>query len=307
MKKALVLGISGTFGSHVAQALVAKGWQIKAMVRHPEKMSTTSGIEFVKGDAANYDDVYNAANDVDLIVYGVNPANYDWEDKALPWLDVTARVAEERKLCIVFPGNVYIFDPSKTSTINEASAQSPIRRKGQIRQQMEQRLKHASENGAQVIIFRMGDFIAPNAKNSWITHVISNGKNKISISAPGNANLKHSWAYAPDCAKAIAQLCESLPQLESFNVFHFKGYQISVNDIAAAVSSKSNKPVKTSRFPWWTLQPLRLFLTGVRGIFEMRYLWQQELNLDDTKLQQTLNHNVPHTPLSVALVESKLI
>jgi NADP-dependent 3-hydroxy acid dehydrogenase YdfG len=38
MKKALVMGITGGFGGHVAQALADRGWSLKALLRDPAKL-----------------------------------------------------------------------------------------------------------------------------------------------------------------------------------------------------------------------------------------------------------------------------
>ncbi|PCH99922.1 MAG: hypothetical protein COB79_06425, partial [Zetaproteobacteria bacterium] len=113
-KRVLILGISGTFGRYVAQALEDKGWQVKTMMRDVKKLPIQfEGIEVVQGDASNYYDVKLATKGVTMLVYGVNPANYDWENKALPWLDVSARVAEEQGLTIIFPGNIYNYNPDR--------------------------------------------------------------------------------------------------------------------------------------------------------------------------------------------------
>ena len=96
MKTALVMGITGGFGGHVARELASHGWQIRALTRDPKKLPiNTPAIEAVSGDAANIADVRKAARGVDLIVYGVNAPYPEWEAKVVPWLDVTATVAEE--------------------------------------------------------------------------------------------------------------------------------------------------------------------------------------------------------------------
>ena len=303
MKTALILGITGVFGRHTALALQATGWKIKAMMREPKPVDEFNNMDIVKGDVANYTDVKHAAENIDLIVYGISPPNYDWEGKVVEWLDVCASVAEEKQLAIVFPGNVYNFDPNEMNTIDETSPQHPITSKGELRKEMEQRLARAAKNGAQVIILRMGDYIAPNAKQSWISHIIQHRKTKIKISSPGDINLKRTWAYVPDAAKTAAMLCEKLGDLPAFNVFHFKGYQASIADIATTVSSISDKPVTIKQYPWWALYMVRPFLSAVRGIFEMRYLWNIELNMQDEKLKKTLA-NIPSTPLKEALSRS---
>lgn len=307
MKKVLVLGISGTFGKHVARALKARGWAIKAMLRDERKLPDEfSGIETVQGDASRYSDVKQAADGVSMLVYGISPDNYDWEDKALPWLDVSARVAEEFSLTIIYPGNIYNYNPDEVSLIDETSPQHPICRKGEIRQHMELRLEKAAKHGAKVILLRMGNFIATPPLQSWLPMIIKAKKNQYVLQSPDDKHVKHAWAYMPDAAEVVAMLVEKSHELEAYSTFQFKGYEISMVELAQTIKETSGKPVVIKAFPWWFLHILRPFLVAIRGAFEMRYLWQHELLLNDVKLRSTLG-NIPQTPLAKALVDSGYI
>jgi len=303
MKKVLILGIRGTFGKHVAEAMQAEGWQLKAMLRDKSKLPKQfADIETVQGDASVYNDVERAAKDVTAIVYGISPDNYDWEDKALPWLEVTARVAARRKLTVIFPGNIYSYNPQQFTLLDENTAHSPIRRKGEIRQAMEFALQQATSGGAKVLILRMGDFIAPKPLQGMLPNMLSDKGNKVVLQSPGDKDLSHAWAYVPDAAKTVALLMNKIDTLPAFSVFHFKGYSHSVSEMAREIQTKTGKKVVVKAFPWWFLNILRPFMVAIRGLFEMRYLWQHELLLDDSKLQKILD-DVPHTPLGKALVE----
>ncbi|KAA3620343.1 MAG: NAD-dependent epimerase/dehydratase family protein, partial [Proteobacteria bacterium] len=69
MKKALVIGVTGGFGEHVAAALLDKGWHVKALVRDPAKRAGLArGIKVVHGDARRIEDVRRAADGVDVLV-----------------------------------------------------------------------------------------------------------------------------------------------------------------------------------------------------------------------------------------------
>ncbi|MDH5232132.1 MAG: NAD(P)H-binding protein [Gammaproteobacteria bacterium] len=308
MRTALVMGITGSFGAAVAQALAAQGWSIKALVREPAKcVMAISQLELVQGDASNIEDVRCAAQGVQLMVYGVNPSNYDWEHKALPWLDVAAQVAEEFKLSLVFPGNVYVLNPAHGSEFDEQALLQPISRKGEIRLCMEQRLEQASRHGARIIIFRMGDFIGCDAKSSWMPFLIKQNDRGIVLLAPGPMDIEHSYAYLPDAAKTVALLCDKTEQLKTFNVFHFRGHRFSFTHLAQVIRQNSNLKVKQKKFVWWPIQLLAPVVTLFRGMNEMAYLWSHVVNLNEQHLQQVLGVAIPHTDLYQALCQSKLI
>ena len=308
MKQVLILGITGGFGSHVAQALARQGWGIKAMLRDPRKLPQRfRGADVVKGDAANIDDVRRAAEGVDTIVYGVNPPGYKWDGIVLPLLENTARVAEENGQTIVFPGNVYVFDPNDGPEFDEHSPFHPVSSRGRMRKEMEERLKRTSERGAQVIIIRMGDFIAPEVPGNWMNHLVRKSKTGYALAVTGPCDLAHTWAYLPDAARATAELVGKKEGLAPFNIFHFRGYRATFIDIANAIQEATGKKVKLGKFPWIAIRLLAPFNTMFSGLVEMRYLWTREINLSDGKIQKVLGKPLPRTPLSDALIETGLL
>ena len=305
MKTALIMGINGGFGSNVAEALARQGWQLRALMRDPTKLPERfKGAEVVKGNASNIDDVRQASENIDLIVYAVNPPNYNWENKALPWLDITATVAEEKGLNIVFPGNVYALNPANGPEFDEESIIDPITSKGRIRQAMEVRLKTASQNGAKIVIIRCGDFIGKNLPSTWLEYLINKTKRGTKLLIPGDANLIHSWAYLPDVALAVTEITNKLDKLPAFNVFHFKGLQFSLNNLAESIKQVTGKEVVMKKFPWFIIKVMGVFSVLYAGLFEMRYLWENEINLNDKKLNTLLGHDSAITPLNQILSEN---
>jgi nucleoside-diphosphate-sugar epimerase len=308
MKTALVLGITGGFGGHVAEALARNGWRLRALLRDiarlPERFRD---VEAIAGDASRIDDVRHAADGTQLIVYGINAPYHQWDNTVLPWLDVTAQVAEARRLMIVFPGNVYNFDPADGPIFDEHAPMHPVTPKGRLRQAMEARLRRASENGARVLVVRAGNFIGAHAHSTWLRHLIKPARHGYALSAAGPRDVRHAWAYLPDVAATIAELLEQPAALPVFSVFHFRGYEASFDDFAAAIQQASGKAVAMKRFPWWLMRMAAPFSPWIRSLFEMRYLWQHAVHLDESRLAAALPMPVPHTPLPVALLQSGLV
>jgi len=308
MKTALVMGITGGFGGHVAQALARQGWAIRALLRDPAKLPARfRGADVVQGDAGDIGDVRRAADGVDIIVYGVNPPNYRWDGIVLPLLENTATVAEENGQTIVFPGNVYVFDPNDGPEFDEKSPIHPVSTRGQMRMEMEQRLRLASQRGARVIIVRMGDFIAADAPSTWMGHLIKKTRKGYALTVTGPRDLTHTWAYLPDAARATADLVAQRESLDPFSVFNFRGYRLTFAELATTIREATGKKVTISKFPWLVLRLLAPFSAMYGGLVEMRYLWNREINLSDQRMQQVLGKNIPHTPLADVLVESGLI
>ena len=311
MKTALIMGITGGFGGHVADALARDGWQIRALMRDPAKLPDRfADAQAVRGDASNVEEVRAAVGGADLIVYGVNAPYPKWEGTVVPMLDVAATVAEEQGATILFPGNVYSLNPEDGSRyrdgLDESAPIDPPTRKGELRAQMEARLREAANNGARVIVVRAGDFIGRGA-SSWVQYTIKRTRQGYTVNAPSDPGLVHTYANLPDMAQVAADLVARQDELPAFNVFHLKGYRVNYRDIAAAIEQASGRPVKIGRFPWWLMRLVSPFSPLVRSLLEMRYLWQVELNLDDRKLREFYGRPVQYTPLAEALVDAGVI
>lgn len=307
MERALIIGATGGFGGHTAAALLADGWQVRALMRDPGKSPDwLSGIEPFAGDASRIDDVRRAAEGMDIVVYGANVPYPRWAREALPLLEPTATIAEEMQLTLVFPGNVYGYDPADGPEFGESAPMRPVSRKGAIRQHMEQRLETASRRGAQVILLRAGDFIGDHCRGNWINALVKPTRRGFRLLYPGPAELEHTWANLPDVGRAISGLLARRENLPTWAPFHCAGYRASFAQLAEAASRASGKPVVLRPFAWWQMRLLSPFLPFVRELREMRYLWQHKVNLDEERLRTALSGQVPHTPLPDALLAAGL-
>jgi nucleoside-diphosphate-sugar epimerase len=301
---ALVIGATGGIGGEVATLLAARGWTVRAMHRRPEEAARTGpqGLEWVAGDAMSAADVAAAARGASLIVHAVNPPGYrNWAGTVLPMLDNTIAAAKAQGARIIFPGSVYNFGTDAFPSLTEASPQHPFTRKGALRKEMEQRLEAASKEGARALIVRAGDFFGPVAtNNNWIGHMVAQGKPVTAVTYPGPRAIPHAWAYLPDMAQAIVDLAEREAGLEAFAVFHFRGHQMTGDEMVAAYSRIAGRKLPVRAFPWLAVSAISPFVEMLRELLEMRYLWKTPVLLDNAKLVETLGAE-PHTLLDTAL------
>ena len=307
-RTALIIGAAGSFGAHATIALIKHGWTIRALARDPAAARSKAGdrmpIDWIKGDAMNAPDVLAAANGVRLIVHAVNPPGYkNWRGLAVPMLNASIAAAKATGARLVLPGNVYNFAPDAGPLIGEDAPQNPLTRKGKIRVEMEESLREATRNGAKALILRAGDFFGPAAPNSsfaWLT-TRRNGRVR-SVYNAGPAHVGHAYAYLPDLGEALAQILDREDDLADFETFHFGGHWLAPSGQLAtairAVTSQPKPPIRS--FPWALVLALSPFVEMFRELFEMRYLWQQPIGLDNTKLVAFLGAE-PHTPLTTAV------
>jgi nucleoside-diphosphate-sugar epimerase len=308
-KVALVLGASGGVGGEVAASLLRRGWRVTALARNPDAAKSgwpkgLAGPDWVRGDAMDGASVLAAAQGAAVIVHAVNPPGYrDWATLVPVMLENTIAAARATGARIVLPGTVYNFGPDSFDHPDETARQAPITRKGAIRVKMEQRLKAAAEDGTPCLIVRAGDFFGPRAASNWFSQgLVQPGKPVKAITYPGRRGVGHQWAYLPDVAETIVRLLERGEDLAPFEVFHMEGvWDADGGRMIAAIRkalARSDLPVRA--FPWWLTVLVAPFMTTMREVQEMRYLWQVPLRMRNDRLVGFLGEE-PHTPLDVAV------
>jgi nucleoside-diphosphate-sugar epimerase len=296
MNTVLVLGATGGIGGAVARTFLARGWRVRALSRDAATAARKlPALEWIQGDAMNAPDVLAAAQGASVIIHGVNPPGYrDWDKVVLPMVDNTIAAARAVGARIVLPGTVYNFGPDAFPTLTEDSPQHPETRKGAIRVELERRLAAA---GVPVIIVRAGDFFGPNA--GWFSAMVTAGKPVTTIKNPARAGVGHQWAYVPDVAETMVRLVERADRLPPFAVYHMAGfYDADGTEMVAAIQRVAGGTAKP--FPWWMVPLAAPFMTLMRELREMRYLWLEPLRMPNDRLVAELGQE-PHTPIDEAL------
>ncbi|EGU57388.1 hypothetical protein VINI7043_04700 [Vibrio nigripulchritudo ATCC 27043] len=305
-KSALVLGITGGFGRYVALALKNEGWKVTGITRSKAKLdSELMQFNIVEGDATNIEFLSKIAIGQDVLVYGLNPEYHLWSKYCKQWLNTSLEVALKHQLKLVFPANVYNYDPERSPTICEETAFSPVSSKGTLRVEMENQIKNFCLAGGNALLIRAGDFIAQNAPSAWFNFLVEMKADKTILQLPSDDSITHSWAYLPDLANVVTKLLER-EETQGLETYHYAGLNITFREIERSLQKIRGLPVKTKRFPWWALAIIGLFSYQMRAVREMRYLWQKPLALDDTKLQNALEGTVLQRSLDEVIADLEL-
>lgn len=300
VRTALVLGATGGIGFEVAAALAARGWAVRALHRTPDKARAAApGYAWMPGDAMDAESVAAAARGCAVIVHAVNPPGYrNWRGLALPMLRNTIGAAQATGATILMPGNVYNYGPDAFPTLREDSPQNPRTRKGLVRKEMEQMLATAGMMGVRSVVVRAGDFFGPRKGQNWFAKgLVQAGKPLTGVRYPGRAKAGHAWAYLPDLAETMVRLVERAESFPPHETFHFRGHVFEPGvAIVDAIRQASGRPnLKLRHFPWPLAYLAAPFVTFMREMLEMRYLWEETVLLDNRKLVGVLGEE-PHTP-----------
>lgn len=307
----LVLGATGGIGGEVTRQLRDAGWTVRALRRRQAQDATREGgILWLRGDAMQASDVARAAQGCGVIVHAVNPPGYKrWNELVLPMIDNALAAAMAERATIMLPGTVYNYGPDAFALVAEDAPQHPATRKGAIRVELERRIAAATRAGARAIILRAGDFFGPRSGNNWLGQgLVRPGRPVRNVLLPGDAGVGHQWAYLPDVARTMVQLLERCDTLEPFARFHFGGHwdvdgRAMGETIQRVVQRRCGTAPQLRRFPWTLVRIASPFVTTLRELLEMRYLWQQELRLDNRRLHALLGSE-PHTPLERAVEDT---
>jgi nucleoside-diphosphate-sugar epimerase len=298
--KALILGATGGIGHEAAQALLRHGWTVTALTRR--RMAGGGPIAWIAGDAMIAADVARAASGVDIIIHAANPPGYrNWRGLAIPMLQNAIAAAKASGARLIYPGSVYVYGPDAWPLAAEDAPQHPRTRKGTIRVEMEKMLAAESQRGLRYLTVRAGDFFGPHAPSSWVASVmLAGGKTLRAIRTPERPGVGHAWAYLPDLAETIALLTAREAELGPAETVHFAGHVLQGRQMAEAVSRAMGGTLPVRPFPWALVYAAAPFMTMMRELIEMRYLWRETILLDNAKLLTFLGAE-PHTPLDTAI------
>lgn len=207
MKKALVLGASGSMGYAIVNELCGRGIHVVAFARNKERLgalfSGNKHVEVVAGDVFIKEDIMNAAKDVDIIFHAVNIPYSDWEKQQEKLLINILEVSKHYCIKIGIVDNIYAYGRQGEGLVKEEAKKRPHTKKGKIRLQLEELAKQAN---VRMFIAHFPDFYGPNAESTLVHHTLKGIlANKMS-SFVGDKKIAREYIFTPDGAKAMVEL-----------------------------------------------------------------------------------------------------
>ncbi len=279
-KTVLVLGATGRFGRHAAEAFWNAGWTVRLFDRA-------------------HDDLMTQAQGADIIVAAWNPPYHLWEQE-LPGLHTRIQAAARSSgAAVLLPGNVYVYGPDTAKPWSETTRQAPPTALGRIRKQVEQSYR---DSGVQTILLRSGDFLDTERDGGWLDKVLMSRVSRGQLLYPGDADTLHAWAFLPDLARAAEHLARRKINLGQFEEIIFPGCAITGHQFAQHISQALHHDIKVHRMNWLPLRLAAPFWPLVRGLLEMRYLWDLPHSLQSERLAE-LCPDYRETPLDEALTQ----
>jgi nucleoside-diphosphate-sugar epimerase len=296
----LVLGAAGRLGFAAAEAFRDADWSVKGLVRPGAAWRAPRGIDIIETNDRAV--AVKEARGTDIVLHALNAPYTGWAQHALPLAYSAIEAAEQSGATLMFPGNVYNFGAGMPPVLDEATPTQATSRKGKLRNEIELRLREASERGVRTIILRAGDFFG-RGRGSWFDLILIKELGKNRITYPGPLDVMHEWTYLPDYIEALMRLAEIRATLGPFETFGFPGHAVSGQEFISAIAKASGRALKVGHINWWMMRTIGSIWKMGRELSEIGYLWQVPHRIDGSKLAAVIG-DVPHTPLNTAVARS---
>lgn len=274
----LVLGASGRFGRHSAEAFWNAGWAVRLFDRRT-------------------DDLVRAADGADVIVNGLNPAYPDWAADVPRLTESVIQAARSSDATVIFPGNVYVFGEETEAPFHPDTPHDAANPLGRIRVEMEAAYKEA---GVRTIVLRAGDFLDTEPSGNWFDKIMVAQLSRGTLVYPGPLDRKHAWAFLPDLARAAAELAEKRDALPAFADVPFPGYTMTGHEMTDALGFALGRDLRVRPMGWLALRVLAPVWPMGRALVEMSYLWRKPHSLAPETFDSLLP-DFQSTPIDVAL------
>jgi nucleoside-diphosphate-sugar epimerase len=275
----------GPVGSTTAEALVARGHQVRVLSRSGGRSTDT--VEHRQVDATDADALASAARGAAALYNAVNPAYHRW---ATDWPPVAAALlaaAERTGAVLVTMSNLYGYGrPSGPMTTDTPLAATDV--KGRVRIRMWTDALAAHEAGrVRVTEARAADFVGPQvpAAHSHLARQLPALRAGRRAWVIGDPDAPRSWAYLPDVAATLATLGTDERALG--RAWHVpsaapRSQRQALADLAGAMSSPGHPvpPIRVSSVPWPVLRTVGLVVPMMREVVDVRHQFDQEFVID---------------------------
>jgi len=299
-----ILGASGTIGKLLAKELTSYTDRIRLVCRHPVRVNETD--ELFPADLFEPGSVDRAVegSDVVYLVVGLQYKLKVWEEEWPELMRETIEACLKHDSRLVFFDNVYMYDKDFISDMTEDTPVNPSSRKGAVRKHINEMLfKAIKEKNLKALIARSADFYGPDNKNNFITQMVLNNLNKGKKAMWFvSSDLKHSFTYTPDAAKATALLGNTTDAYGQIWHLPTDKRKITGKEIITMIANEFGAEPGITILPKWMLLLLGIFIPVMREMPEMMYQYDRDYYFNSSKF--TSRFGISATPYEVGVKET---
>lgn len=262
MASCLVLGGAGFIGSHITEALVQSGHQVKVFDRpHVDRLALLprEGVEVFTGDFLNPYALASALRGTDIVFHLVsttlpktsndNPV-YDVESNVIGSLRLIALCREHavRKVVFVSSGGT-VYGIPKSLPVTEDHPTDPICSYGIHKLALEKYLQLAHRlYGLEYCILRPANLYGPGQRldvsQGAVAVFLDRALQGLPIEIWGDGSVVRDYVYVDDAVDAILKAARYTGAQRIFNIGSGKG--TSLNQLVAEIEKLLGRPIKVN-------------------------------------------------------------
>ena len=292
---------TGPLGRYTAEALLAKGLNVRLINRSGKMEASRKGAEIVKGDATNYSETKSLVQGATAIYQCAQPAYHRWREEFPKLQDAILNLAIESKSKFIVAENLYMYGNTNGQPMVETTLHNPCSKKGKVRAEMTKALFEAHSSGKiRVASVRGSDFFGPwEPINGEM--IFKAAVQKKTLNMLGNLNQPHSFTYVKDFGKALA--IAGTDDRALGRVWHVpSGEPFTQNELAEMLSKELGYPLKTRATGKVMLSIIRLFNKGAKEVVEMLYEFNEPFIMNSEAMEKTFG--LISTPMEQRIKET---
>lgn len=259
--KAFITGGAGFIGSHLADSLLSKNYQViifdnLSSGKKSHLPMDNPNLVFINGDTLEYDSVYRAMDTCDIVFHfaanadvrkGVQDTNLDINQGIIATRNVLEAMKQHGIKKIVFPSSMTVYGIPTIKTVAEDYGPClPISLYASAKLGAEGLMSaYASLFGMQAWIFRFANVIGPRLTHGVMYDLIHKlSKDNKTLSVLGDGKQTKPYVYISDVIDAMIFTLENTK--EAVNVYNIGVINtISVKEIVAIILDEMNLPGTT--------------------------------------------------------------
>ena len=202
-----ILGAAGVIANGLAKILSQYTDKIRLVARHPRAVNPKD--ELVPTDVTDYKQTERAVANSEVVYLTVGlPYKIEvWQESWPKIITNVINACQKHGSKLVFFDNVYLYG-KVNGWMTENTPVNPCSKKGEVRARIaEQLINEYKKGNLTALIARAADFYGPSTQASFVWGMVfdrlKKGKKAQWLV---NAEVKHSFTYTPDAAKATALL-----------------------------------------------------------------------------------------------------
>ncbi len=292
---------AGPLGLSVVDALLASGKRVRVATRSG-KADVPAGVEVVRVDAHQIDQVETACLDSEVVYQCAQPPYHRWVQEFPALQRNILAAAEKAGALVVLAENLYMYGEVE-GVIHEKLPYTAATRKGRVRARMSEEALQAHNSGKlKVTLARASDFFGPRVLNSTLGERVFVPAIKGKAAMPvGRLDLPHTYTYIKDFAKAMVIL-GGHPEAagEAWHVPNAEA--LTQGEMMARIFTLLGRPAKINPTGRIMMKIGGLFIPEARESVEMMYEFERPFIVDSHKFSQTFG--IQATPIDIALEET---